>query len=652
MDTLRNSTCFSDDFKHIYAQMNKEILSLDGIAPDQLDVSCIAERYFKEHVVDMTIDDNANHLQDGRSYGNYLTEMIKSNLKIVGYYDLYQLIKQMYGEKEAQSCMTSAWNGDLYIHDSTSLQVPYCWAMSVEFLLRKGNYWGQLKSFPPKKRRSFIDQVKEVTIEVAQEIAGAVAIGDLFICYSYFVKKENVDLNDPLVRKSIEDEFQSFVHTLNKKLRPSHQSPFSNISIFDKPNLEILFGDYIFPDGSKPDFNLIFELQKIFCDWFHKGDPSTGLPYRFPIVTLNLRVDEQGHVIDQESLDYFSKINLEKASFNIYISSGNKIASCCRLTNDFDLAGVDSFGNGGISLGSHRVVTINVARLGKRAKTPQELRDLLQEQLGRAEKILVAHRTLLETRVKQNFLPFVHRGIISLERLFSTFGLNGVYECLEEMGAPITTEEGQKLAKQVLEDIKNYATDCSKRHGKSFNLEQVPAESLAVKLAAKDKILYGMDYSIYANQFIPLWVECDIIDRIKLDGAFSKILTGGGISHLNVAEKLTHKDQMKKLIEYAIKHGCEHFAVNYNYCRCVNEHTTIAGQSTKCPLCGAPIADQFTRIVGYYVPVSTWNRGRQKEHGQRVFKKDAFKQEETTEQCADPVKQKRVRKKVTQQELF
>ena len=52
-------------------------------------------------------------------------------------------------------------------------------------------------------------------------------------------------------------------------------------------------------------------------------------------------------------------------------------------------------------------------------------------------------------------------------------------------------------------------------------------------------------------------------ERIKLDGAFSKVLTGGGISHLNLGERLTHENQMKKLIEYAIKYGCEHFAINY-----------------------------------------------------------------------------------------
>lgn len=623
MDQLKQFSQFSESFKKLYASMDKEILNLEGISPEQLDASRISDLYFKNDVKEITIDDNANHLQDGTSLGNYISEMVKSSIKLVGYHDLYTIMQEQYGTDQADAILTSLWNGDLYIHDSTKLQVPYCWALSIDLLLRKGNFWGQLRSFPPKRTTSFVDQVKEVTIEVAQEIAGAVAIGDLMVGYAYFVKKEGIDIKDPKGRKHVEDNLQSIVHTLNKKLRPSHQSPFTNISIFDRPNLEKIFGDYVYPDGSRPDLALIWDIQKIFCDWFHKGDPSTGLPYRFPIVTLNIRVDDEGNVLDQEALEYFTEINLERACFNIYISSGNKIASCCRLTNDFDLAGVDSFGNGGVSLGSHRVVTVNLARLGKRASSYNELMELLKEQLERAEKTLVAHRKLLEKRLKQNFLPFVRRGLIIMEKLFSTFGICGIYECLEQMGHSIMTEQGKQIAFNMLQEVKDYATTCSKKYGFMFNVEQVPAESLAIKLAKKDEHLYGMDYPIYANQFVPLWVDCDIMDRIRLDGAFSKVLTGGGISHLNLGEKLTHKNQMKKLIECAIKHGCEHFAINYNYCRCENNHTTISSQTSICPICSGSITDQYTRIVGYITPISSWNKGRKEEHSKRVFKKES-----------------------------
>ncbi|MFA6262960.1 MAG: anaerobic ribonucleoside-triphosphate reductase [Candidatus Babeliales bacterium] len=621
MEIVNKFAAFSQGFKDLYAQTDPELLKLEGISPDQLDVSLMAERYFTERVADMSIDDNANHLQDGRSYGNFFAEMAKSSLKIIGYHDLFAILEQQYGLDRTRKIFTSLWNGDLYFHDSTAIQVPYCWAYSTDFLLHEGNFWGQLHSFPPHRARSFVDQVKEVTIELAQEVAGAVAIGDLFVNYAYFIKKENRDIYDPTVRKEVENDFQSLVHTLNKKLRPSHQSPFTNVSIFDRPNLEFLFGEIRFPDGSSPDFGMVEEIQKIFCDWFSKGDPFSGLPYRFPVVTLNLRVDHQGEIIDKKALAYFSRINLDKGCFNIYISSGNKVASCCRLTNDFDLAGCDSFGNGGVSLGSHRIVTINLARLGKRAQTAENIHGLLSEQLELAEDALIAHRQLLEKRIKDGFLPFFRYNLMSMRRLFSTFGINGVYECVEEMGYSMLTEAGRVLARDILEHIRSYAAECSKKHGCPFNVEQVPGESLAVKFAAKDKYLYNMKYPIYSNQFIPLWVDCDIVDRIKFDGMYSKVLTGGGISHLNLGEKLTSPEQMKKLIEYAVICGCEHIAVNYNFSKCEQGHVTVAGIATMCTLCGKRIVEQYTRIIGYFTPVSSWNKGRQIEHSQRIFKK-------------------------------
>ncbi|HBS48008.1 TPA: anaerobic ribonucleoside-triphosphate reductase [Candidatus Dependentiae bacterium] len=611
----------SPDFLELYNSTDKFLLKEEGIAVENLDVFSMADKYANEQLVDMSIDSNAN-AHEGKAYGNYIMEISKGWLKLLGYYRLYEQLKKDYSQERAKELLTSILNGDLYFHDSTSIEIPYCWAYSTYFMLSQGCRWGQLESLPAHNRKSFLDQVKEVTIELAQELAGAVAIGDIFINYSYFVKREGLDLSDPVARKSIENDFQSLVHTLNKKLRPSFQSPFSNISIFDRPNLEYLFGESRFPDGSAPDFDLIEGLQKIFCDWFKKGDPTSGLPYRFPVVTLNLRISEDRQILDQKSFEYFSQINLEKGCFNIYISSGNKVASCCRLVNDFDLAGCDSFGNGGLSLGSHRVVTVNLARLGFIAKTFDELVFLSRKKMEEARDILLSHRRLLKDRIDKGMINFVKRGIVFEERLFSTFGINGVYESLELLGYSLLTQKGKDLAKFLLEDIRNFSLESNKQFKVPFNIEQVPAESLAIKFAIKDAYLYGMNYKIYSNQFIPLSVDCDIADRIAIDGCMSKSLTGGGISHINVGEKLTSVDQMKKLILYAVKSGCEHFAVNYNFAVCTNKHVTVSGNSKVCSICGAEIINNYTRIIGYFVPVSSWNKGRRTEHQTRVFKSE------------------------------
>ena len=622
MDLSKLPVTFSKEFLEVYSQMADAVLELEGIAPHHLDIPNMAQMYMNKRTADMSVDDNAN-VSESKAYGNYLSEIAKSWYKLLGYYELYQILVKEVGSDKAAELMTSVWYGDLYFHDSTSIMVPYCWAYSTSFILFEGSKWGQLHSLPAKRRRSFLDQVKEVTIELAQQAGGAIAIGDFFVNYAYFVKKEGLDLSKESDRKKVENDFQSLVNTLNKKLRPSFQSPFTNLSIFDRTNLEHLFTDVCYPDGSKPDFDLVERVQRIFCEWFKDGDPVSGLPYRFPVVTLNIRIDQNRQIIDRDSFEYFSKINLEKACFNIYISSSNKIASCCRLVNDLELAGVDSFGNGGVSLGSHRIVTLNLARIGKLSRKSEEtLFKLLQKNLDDSKVLLNAHRKLLKSNIAAGFLPFFNYGIMHESRMFSTFGLNGVYECVNEMGYTMLSDEGKSLAHRIIKFIKDYSHQAYKETGNPFNIEQVPAESLAVKFAAKDKLLYGMDYSLYANQFIPLWVDCDISERVKLDGEFSRALTGGGISHLNVGEKLTHADQMERLIKYAIDCGCEHFAVNYNFCRCKSGHVTIAGQVQSCPICGAQIIDYLTRIIGYFTPVSAWTKARQIEHKERVFKKN------------------------------
>jgi len=620
MDMPKTLGDFSPEFIKLYQETPEAFLDLEGIAPWHLDIPRMSDLYMHQtRVTDMSVDDNAN-ANESKSYGNYMREIMQGWYRLLGYYELFKIIEKEQGLERASELMRSIWLGDLYFHDSTSIMVPYCWSFSTSFILFEGSRWGQLQSSPAKHRRSFVDQVKEVTIELAQQQAGAVAIGDFFINYAYFAEKEGLNPHDEDDKKIIENDFQSLVHTLNKKLRPSFQSPFSNISIFDRPNLEFLFKDMRYPDGSAPNSNYIMDLQKIFCEWFKKGDPISGLPYRFPVVTLNIRTDDNREIIDEESFNYFSEINLEKGCFNIYISSGNKIASCCRLTNDLDLAGVDSFGNGGVSLGSHRVVTINVARIGKQAQSREMIFSLLKQQLQDAKELLLVHRKLLSDNIAAGFLPFFKYGLYHESRLFSTIGLNGIYECILEQGYSMVEPEGQKLAQDILQFLKDEVKNISQETSFPFNIEQVPGESLAVKLAAKDRLLLNMDYSMYANQFIPLSVDCDIADRIKLDGTFSKLLTGGGISHLNIAEKLTHPNQMKQLIRYAIECGCEHFAVNYNFCQCENNHVNVAGPAKICPTCAGKIVNQITRIVGYFVPVSSWNKSRQKEHGERVFK--------------------------------
>jgi len=625
MELTTNALDF--DFLQIYNNTDPRLLEIDGISKEQLDIFSLANNYLS-YGSDISIDQNAN--VNGKSYGNFQSEIIKPILKLKGYNDLYISMKNNFSKKEADNAMQSIFNGDVYVHDACHMQIPYCWATSISHLVFDGiKNNEQLQSKPPKKRRSFIDMVKEFVIQMAHEIAGAVAISDLFVYYAYYVKLEidkfkengidpnipNVNLLTTKLRKEIEDDFQSLVHTLNMKLRTSFQSPFTNLSIFDKENLYTLFNDIVYPDNSKPDFDLIMAIQKIFCDWFSCGDPLSKLPYRFPIVTLNIKKDEKTNdILDKKTFKYFCKINSKNGCFNFYISDGFKIASCCRMISSHNK--MDSFGNGGISIGSARVACINLARFGHIVKiTNIDIETGLHELLNKCKIILLSHRKILEKRIDEKFLRFFDEGIMNLNRLFCTIGINGIYECVEEITENPFSQEGLSYYKQILEFINDYT---KKINETIFNCEQVPAENLAFNFAKKDKLLYNMNYEYYSNQFVPLDYSIDIENRIIYEALFSNLLSGGCISHLNLIEKINYQ-QMKKLIKFIIKKNVSHFAINYNYCICSNGHITTNKPNKLCKICNCDVKE-FTRVVGYFTPVQTnFSKNRQHEFKERYF---------------------------------
>lgn len=383
----------------------------------------------------------------------------------------------------------------------------------------------------------------------------------------------------------------------------------------------------MFPDGEGIDVDFIMHIQKLFGEWFSLGDPSSGLPYRFPVVTMNISRDDNGNILDQEFLEWVSKVNLDKACFNIYVNDGTKIASCCRLVNDMERMQfrADTFGNGGLNIGSHRVVSINLPRIALKANGDREVfeKELLWA-LDICRDLLVVHREdILKRRINAGFLKFFNPlKWFDLRSLFSTIGVIGFYEMNMFMGLNILNT-GQEFTRYVIDLIEEYAKKVSIETGSSFNVEEIPGESVAPRFAKKDRIIFGEErqpFELYSNQYIPLITEASMPERIELTGKFMDCLSGGGILHLNSKEKITSTAVMKKLIEYSVLHKVSHIAVNYGFGICSEGHTSVVGNSNVCPICGENISEWFTRIIGYFTKTSSWNKVRREyEYERRIF---------------------------------
>ena len=308
--------------------------------------------------------------------------------------------------------------------------------------------------------------------------------------------------------------------------------------------------------------------------------------------------------------------------------ANNIITHNCRLINDIEMLDFasqsNSLGGGGsISLGSHRVITINFQRIALECQSFEDYLNILSFRVEEAAKILKAHKLMLLKFTKEGYEPFIANGFINPKRLFSTFGLLGIYEANKTLRQKFDIPEDRDITGEILDYFNTKVNEVSKKYGIIGNIEQIPGESFAVRLAEADKAIYGFGddyYKLYANQFCPLYEDFTLAEKIKTDGKYNALLTGGGIVHIQIATQTTPQ-QNEQLIKFACAEGCEHFALNRVYSRCKKCGKVYNTKVDKCD-CGAEGNDleRLTRVIGFFTPVSSWGKVRREwEFPKRFF---------------------------------
>ena len=376
----------------------------------------------------------------------------------------------------------------------------------------------------------------------------------------------------------------------------------------------------------------------LFCLRFYEDSNKNSMAgvYKKKQNSIFFKITNIKEIPNEESVYCFEM----KDQNNPYFTLPNGIITHnCRLLSDtemLEMAGQsNSFGGASaISLGSHRVMTINYNRIALEAdKNVEKFREIHKRRTEDAIKILVAHKSLIKRMVDAGLQPFVTMGWIDMKRLFSTIGILGLVECAETMGFDGLDKDN--FIKDVLIDLNSWAEELGKKHTQekgspiTVNIEQIPAESMAHRLPRADKLLFGenkVPYELYSNQFIPLWEDVTLWERMDKDGMFNQLITGGGIVHFNLGERTT-ATQNRKIIEYAVKSGCEHFALNSVYTVCEKGHTHF-GNHTTCLKCGSTELKHFTRVVGFFTEVETWNtKKRVHDFEKRIYRSVTDKQD-------------------------
>ena len=318
---------------------------------------------------------------------------------------------------------------------------------------------------------------------------------------------------------------------------------------------------------------------------------------------------------------------LDNTAEPIFMLGNGIITHNCRLlsdTNKLD-AFINSIGGTALSIGSCRVSTINLVRIAYQSKgNKKKYIDLLKKKVLLDCKALTSMRQIIKDNIDAGLLPNYQEGAVELDKQYCTIGILGTYEVMDifglirtdEFGNKYYTEEADKFASEILDTI-NEVKD-SFECDFTFNVESIPAENCAGVICQADNLLYGKDkYFIYSNQWIPLMEKCTIQEKCRVSSLLDNKCGGGSIAHINIEGRFPNEEVAWDMLNYVAKSGVIYSAFNTKINVCEDKHASIGTKT--CPKCGKPIVDQFTRVVGFYTPVSSYQKIRRKEFDARKW---------------------------------
>ena len=610
-----------------------------------------------DNTANATIDDNSNVAN--RNIAVLNSEIHKEDNREVNLRMLRDKIKELYPEFNYKQ-MDVDFDTIAYLHDSSSqIGMPYCVAISMyPFLINGIKDLGGL-SAAPKNIDSFCGMFVNLVFAVASQFKGAVATPGVLLCMDWYLRKEwgdnyylkpeviitsNYCTRQQTIQGQIHQYFQQIVYSL---MQPSgsrgNQSVFWNLSIFDKPFFDTMYGDFYFPDGSKPQWESLKWLQKDFLHWFNQERLKCILT--FPVVSLCL-IYQDNKFVDEDLYEFACREYSEGNSFFTYISdSADSLSSCCRLSSKISKPQFN-FTNGQLSemTGSKNVITLNLNRIvqdwckyqnfeldeinyeWKDLTNQRKFTTYLKNILERIYKYQIAYNECLKYLKENKLLPVYDAGFIDMKKQYLTIGINGLNQAWEFLGGKCNkNKEYEEFCNLIFTTIKEQ-NQLHKTKELMFNTEFTPCESAAIKLYNKDKkdgYWVPEDTNLYASYiFKPNDPDISILDKIYLHGRnfCGDNLDGGSSAHLNLDSHLSI-EQYRKLLKYAAEVGCKYFTFNVPNCEC-DDCGFIAKQPFKeCPKCGSANVCMWDRVIGYLTKIKNWSAGRQLEQKTRIYDK-------------------------------
>ncbi|MCL2627272.1 MAG: ribonucleoside triphosphate reductase [Oscillospiraceae bacterium] len=525
-------------------------------------------------------------------------------------------------------------SADIHLHD-LSMLTGYCAGWSLKQLIQEGlgGIPGKITSSPARHLPSLCNQMVNFLGIMQNEWAGAQAFSSFDTYLAPFVKAGNMAYDQ--VKKCVE----SFVFGVNTPSRWGTQAPFTNITLDwvvpnDLAELPAIVGgkemDFKYKD-CKAEMDMV---NKAFIEIMLDGD-ANGRGFQYPIPTYSITKDFDWSETENSRLLFEMTAKYGTPYFSNYINSDMEPSDvrsmCCRLRLDLRELRKKSGGlfGSGESTGSIGVVTINMPRIAYKSRSEAEFYVRLDKMMDIAARSLETKRAIITKLLEEGLYPYTKRYLGNFDNHFSTIGLLGMNEATlnaKWIKADLTDAKAQKFAQDVLNHMRDRLSDYQEKYGDLYNLEATPAESTAFRLAKHDAgrwpdIITAAknpgETPYYTNSsHLPVGHTDDIFEALTVQDTLQTLYTSGTVFHAFLGEKLPSWKATAALIrKIAENYKLPYYTMSPTYSVCI-AHGYLVGEQYACPECGEQ-TEVYSRITGYYRPVSNWNEGKTQEFKER-----------------------------------
>ena len=545
-------------------------------------------------------------------------------------------LSKVYSEEEGAAHR----NGDYHIHDLDML-AGYCAGWSLRRLLEEGfnGVPGAISSAPPKHLSAACGQIVNFLGTLQNEWAGAQAFSSFDTYMAPFIRLDDLSFDD--VKQCV----QELIFNLNVPSRWGSQCPFTNLT-FDWTCPADVADDHPYIGEEVCDFtygDLQAEMDTInraYIEVMMEGD-ADGRVFTFPIPTYNMTKDFDWESDNARALfDMTAKYGLPyfQNFINSELDPGMIRSMCCRL--QLDLRELLKRGNGlfgsAEQTGSVGVVTINMARLGHLyADDEAALTARLDELLEIGRDTLELKRTVIQHHIDAGLFPFTKRYLGTLDNHFSTLGVNGMNEMVRNFTHDtydLTDPRGHAMCVRLLDHVRDKMVEFQEATGHLYNLEATPAEGTTYRFAKEDRKRYsgilqaGTESNPYYTNSsqIPVGYTDDPFEAQEMQEELQTKYTGGTVLHLYMNERISSAAACKELVRRSLTaFRTPYITITPTFSICP-VHGYLVGEHLTCDKCAElhpeaePVeCEVWTRVMGYFRPVRSFNIGKKGEYAER-----------------------------------